>query len=70
MKMNSSHMAHGFEVINMFDGEALDRIVAKTNLFIVRLKPFVLNFYDYEKQGITVVPSESGKFHNEPKSHP
>jgi formate-dependent phosphoribosylglycinamide formyltransferase (GAR transformylase) len=38
-------VAHGFEVINMLDGEALDRIVAKQNLILLflRLKPFVLN---------------------------
>ena len=53
-------VAHGFEVINMLDGAELDRIVAK------HLPDFIVpeieairteRFYDYEKQGITVVPS-------------
>ena len=53
-------VAHGFEVINMLDGEALDRIVAKYNPdFIVPEIEAIRTerFYDYEKQGITVVPS-------------
>lgn len=53
-------VAHGFEVINMLDGAELDRIVTK------HLPDFIVpeieairteRFYDYEKQGITVVPS-------------
>ena len=53
-------VAHEFEVINMLDGGELDRIVAKHKPdFIV---PEVENirterFYDYEKQGFTVIPS-------------
>jgi phosphoribosylglycinamide formyltransferase 2 len=52
-------VAHGFEVINMLDGEALDRIVAKhkPDFIFLRLKPFVLNVLRLRKQGITVVPS-------------
>jgi phosphoribosylglycinamide formyltransferase 2 len=53
-------VAHSFEVINMLDGEALDRIVAKHNPdFIVPEIEAIRTerFYDYEKQGITVVPS-------------
>ena len=53
-------MAHGFEVINMLDGSELDRIVAKHNPdFIVPEIEAIRTerFYDYEKQGITVVPS-------------
>lgn len=53
-------VAHDFEVINMLDGEALDRIVAKYNPdFIVPEIEAIRTerFYDYEKQGITVVPS-------------
>lgn len=53
-------VAHGFEVINMLDGSALDRIVAKHNPdFIVPEIEAIRTerFYDYEKQGITVVPS-------------
>jgi phosphoribosylglycinamide formyltransferase 2 len=53
-------VAHGFEVINMLDGEALDFIVAKHNPdFIVPEIEAIRTerFYEYEKQGITVVPS-------------
>jgi phosphoribosylglycinamide formyltransferase 2 len=53
-------VAHGFEVINMLDGEALDFIVAKHNPdFIVPEIEAIRTerFYVYEKQGITVVPS-------------
>ena len=53
-------VAHGFEVINMLDGAALDAIVAKYNPdFIVPEIEAIRTerFYDYEKQGITVVPS-------------
>jgi phosphoribosylglycinamide formyltransferase 2 len=53
-------VAHGFEVINMLDGNALDAIVAKHNPdFIVPEIEAIRTerFYDYEKQGITVVPS-------------
>lgn len=53
-------VAHGFEVINMLDGAALDTIVAKHNPdFIVPEIEAIRTerFYDYEKQGITVVPS-------------
>lgn len=53
-------VAHGFEVINMLNGSELDRIVAKhTPDFIVPEIEAIRTerFYDYEKQGITVVPS-------------
>lgn len=53
-------VAHGYEVINMLDGAALDSIVAKHNPdFIVPEIEAIRTerFYDYEKQGITVVPS-------------
>jgi len=53
-------VAHDFEVINMLDGEALDFIVAKHNPdFIVPEIEAIRTerFYEYEKQGITVVPS-------------
>ena len=53
-------VADGFEVINMLDGTELDRIVAKHNPdFIVPEIEAIRTerFYDYEKQGITVVPS-------------
>lgn len=53
-------VADGFEVINMLDGAALDIIVAKHNPdFIVPEIEAIRTerFYDYEKQGIKVVPS-------------
>jgi phosphoribosylglycinamide formyltransferase 2 len=63
-------VAHGFEVINMLDG-ALDRIVAKhkpdfivPEIEAIRTERFTIT----KKQGSSFC--ESGKFHNEPKSHP
>ncbi|WP_277016449.1 formate-dependent phosphoribosylglycinamide formyltransferase [Flavobacterium lindanitolerans] len=53
-------VAHGFEVINMLDGEALDRIVAKhqPDFIVPEIEAIrTERFYDYEKQGHTVVPS-------------
>lgn len=53
-------VAHGFEVINMLDGEALDRIVAKhePDFIVPEIEAIrTERFYDYEKQGYTVVPS-------------
>jgi phosphoribosylglycinamide formyltransferase 2 len=53
-------VAHGFEVINMLDGEQLDRIVAKhkPDFIVPEIEAIrTERFYDYEKQGITVVPS-------------
>lgn len=53
-------VAHDFEVINMLDGAELDSIVAKHSPdFIVPEIEAIRTerFYDYEKQGITVVPS-------------
>jgi len=53
-------VAHGFEVINMLDGAALDRIVAKhqPDFIVPEIEAIrTERFYEYEKQGITVVPS-------------
>ncbi|PHX61872.1 MAG: phosphoribosylglycinamide formyltransferase 2 [Flavobacteriales bacterium] len=53
-------VAHGFEVINMLDGDELDRIVAKhqPDFIVPEIEAIrTERFYDYEKQGITVVPS-------------
>jgi len=53
-------VAHEFEVINMLDGDELDRIVAKHHPdFIVPEVESIRTerFYDYEKQGFTVIPS-------------
>jgi len=53
-------VAHGFEVINMLDGDALDCIVAKhqPDFIVPEIEAIrTERFYDYEKQGITVVPS-------------
>ncbi len=53
-------VAHGFEVINMLDGAELDRIVTKhqPDFIVPEIEAIrTERFYDYEKQGITVVPS-------------
>ena len=53
-------VAHEFEVINMLDGAELDRIVAKhqPDFIVPEIEAIrTERFYDYEKQGITVVPS-------------
>lgn len=53
-------VAHRFEVINMLDGVELDRIVAKhkPDFIVPEIEAIrTERFYDYEKQGITVVPS-------------
>lgn len=53
-------VAHGFEVINMLDGFALDEIVAKhqPDIIVPEIEAIrTERFYDYEKQGIQVVPS-------------
>ncbi|WP_291119512.1 formate-dependent phosphoribosylglycinamide formyltransferase [Flavobacterium sp. UBA6135] len=53
-------VAHGFEIINMLDGAELDRIVAKhqPDFIVPEIEAIrTERFYNYEKQGITVVPS-------------
>ncbi|WP_329807229.1 formate-dependent phosphoribosylglycinamide formyltransferase [Flavobacterium facile] len=53
-------VAHGFEVINMLDGAELDRIVAKhqPDFIVPEIEAIrTERFYEFEKQGITVVPS-------------
>jgi len=53
-------VADAFEVINMLDGKALDEIVAKhqPDLIVPEIEAIrTERFYDYEKQGILVVPS-------------
>lgn len=53
-------VADDFEVINMLDGDALDLIVAKhqPDFIVPEIEAIrTERFYDYEKQGITVVPS-------------
>lgn len=53
-------VAHGFEVINMLDGSELDRIIAKhqPDFIVPEIEAIrTERFYDYEKHGITVVPS-------------
>ena len=53
-------VAHEFEVINMLDSVALDAVVAKhkPDLIVPEIEAIrTERFYDYEKQGITVVPS-------------
>ena len=59
-------VADEWEVINMLDGEALDSIVAKHQPEIIVPEIEAIRterFYDYEKQGIQVVPSaKAGNF--------
>lgn len=53
-------VAHAYEVINMLDGDALDAVIAKhkPDLVVPEIEAIrTERFYDYEKQGITVVPS-------------
>ncbi len=53
-------VAHGFEVINMLDGAALDAVIAKhqPDIIVPEIEAIrTERFYDYEAQGITVVPS-------------
>ena len=53
-------VAHEFEVINMLDGSELDRIIAKhqPDFIVPEIEAIrTERFYEYEKQGITVVPS-------------
>ena len=54
------HVANAFEVINMLDGDALDRIVEKhqPHLIVPEIEAIrTERFYDYEAAGIQVVPS-------------
>jgi phosphoribosylglycinamide formyltransferase 2 len=53
-------VAHEFEVIDMLDGNALDAIVAKhkPDIIVPEIEAIrTERFYDYEDQGIQVVPS-------------
>ena len=53
-------VAHEFEVIDMLDGNALDEIVAKhkPDIIVPEIEAIrTERFYDYEDQGIQVVPS-------------
>lgn len=53
-------VSNAFEVIDMLDGDALDRIVAKhqPDLIVPEIEAIrTERFYDYENQGIQVVPS-------------
>ncbi len=52
-------VADGFEVINMLDGDALDAVVAKhqPDIIVPEIEAIrTERFYDYEKQGLQVVP--------------
>jgi phosphoribosylglycinamide formyltransferase 2 len=59
-------VAQEFEVINMLDGDALDRIVAKhqPDIIVPEIEAIrTERFYAYEDQGIQVVPSaKAGNF--------
>lgn len=53
-------VAHEFEVIDMLDGFALDEVIAKhqPDIIVPEIEAIrTERFYDYEKQGIQVVPS-------------
>lgn len=53
-------VADNFEVINMLDGDALDKIVDKhkPDIIVPEIEAIrTERFYDYEKKGIQVVPS-------------
>ena len=53
-------VAHGFEVINMLDGDALDHIVTKhqPDYIVPEIEAIrTERFYKYEKDGYTVIPS-------------
>jgi phosphoribosylglycinamide formyltransferase 2 len=53
-------VSHEKEVVNMLDGDALDRIVEKhrPDLIVPEIEAIrTERFYDYEKNGYTVVPS-------------
>jgi phosphoribosylglycinamide formyltransferase 2 len=53
-------VAHTFEVINMLDGKALDAVVEKhrPDFIVPEIEAIrTERFYEYEKQGYTVVPS-------------
>lgn len=53
-------VAHEFEVINMLDGDALDALVEKhqPDIIVPEIEAIrTERFYDYENQGIQVVPS-------------
>jgi phosphoribosylglycinamide formyltransferase 2 len=53
-------VANGFEVVNMLDGSELDRIVAKhqPDFIVPEIEAIrTERFYNYESQGIKVVPS-------------
>ena len=53
-------VAHDFEVINMLDGEALDRVVYKhkPDIIVPEVESIrTEHFYKYEEQGYKVIPS-------------
>ena len=53
-------VSHEFEVINMLDGDALDRVIYKHNPDIIVPEVESIrteHFYKYEKQGYKVIPS-------------
>src|SRR3954470_20202285 len=56
----AQQVADAREVISMLDGDALDRIVAKhkPDIIVPEIEAIrTERFYDYEKQGMQVVPS-------------
>ncbi len=56
----AQQVADGYEVINMLDGQSLDAIVAthQPDIIVPEIEAIrTERFYEYEKQGIQVVPS-------------
>ena len=56
----AKQVSHEFEVINMWDGDALDRVIHKHNPDIIVPEVESIRterFYKYEKQGYKVIPS-------------
>ena len=53
-------VANDYEIVNMLDGDALDTIVAKhkPDYIVPEIEAIrTERFYEYEKQGYTVIPS-------------
>src|SRR5579863_1201694 len=56
----AQQVSQQYEVFNMLDGAALDRVVAKHKPYLIVPEIEAIRterFYEYEKQGYTVVPS-------------
>ena len=68
MKMPAMQVANEYEVISMLNGSALDAIVTKhkPDIIVPEIEAIrTVRFYDYEKQGIQVVPSAKAQTYHE-----